>query len=419
MNSIPLGILFLILLFCIFCSAFFSASETAMMTLNRYKLKHLADEGSRPAKRAIQLLNRPDRLIGTILLGNNFVNILATSIGTVIGLRLFGDVGVLIATVLLTVIILVFAEVAPKTLAVIRAQQIAFPASLVLSWLVKALAPLVSLLNHIVAATLRPFGIRTDRQSDESLTSEELKTIVASTEQSPERREMLMGVLELEDITVSEAMVPRNELEGVDLNDPWEAMLAQISQCHHGRLLAYRDNLDQVEGLLHVRDIIHALHNGQLNKEALIKALRPCIYVPDSTPLRAQLLNFRRAKNRSALVVDEYGDLRGMITLEDILTHIVGDVEDEAPAYVEKQEALYTVEGSSSLRQLNRELGLKFPLESGVNTLSGLIIETLGSFPEVGTEVEFSDCTVRVLDFSQGVVHLVELQKKPGTSVAD
>ncbi len=411
MNSIPLGILILILFLCLFCSAFFSASETAMMALNRYKLKHQAEEGNSAAKRASKLLNRPEKLIGTILLGNNFVNILATSIGTVIGIRLLGDLGVLVATVLLTVVILVFAEVAPKTLAVLRSQQIAFPASLVLLWLVKILSPLVSLLNAVVSWTLRPLGIRTDGQHLEALTNEELKTIVASAEQSPERREMLMGVLELEDISVGEAMIPRNELEGIDLNDGWEEILTRINGSSHGRLVAYRDNLDQVEGMLHLRDIIKAMHSQSLTRETIIQALRPCLYVPDSTALRAQLLNFRQAKSRSALVVDEYGDLKGLITLEDILTHIVGDVETEEPAYVEQQKALYTVAGSSNLRQLNRELGLKFPLDS-VNTLSGLIIEQLGSFPEPGTVVEFPDCTIKVLDFSQGVVQLVELQKK-------
>lgn len=411
MNSIPLGILFLILFLCLFSSAFFSASETAMMALNRYKLKHQAAEGNLAAKRASQLLNRPEKLIGTILLGNNFVNILATSLGTVIGIRLLGDLGVLVATVLLTVVILVFSEVAPKTLAVFRAQQIAFPASLALVWLVKLLSPLVKLLNAVVAWTLRPLGIRTDGQHLEALTNEELKTIVASAEQSPERREMLMGVLELEDISVGEAMIPRNELEGIDLNDGWQEILTRINDSKHGRLVAYRDNLDQVEGMLHLRDIITAMHSQTLTRETIIQALRPCSYVPDSTALRAQLLNFRQTKSRSALVVDEYGDLKGLITLEDILTHIVGDLETEEPTYVEQQKALYTVAGSSNLRQLNRELGLKFPLDS-VNTLSGLIIEQLGSFPEPGTVVEFPDCRIKVLDFSEGVVQLVELQKK-------
>mgnify|MGYP000852054719 CR=1 FL=1 len=424
MDSIPLGLLILALIICLAFSAFFSASETAMMSLNRYKLKHLADEGNKRAKCASHLLKHTDRLIGTILLGNNFVNIAATSLGTLIGLRLYGDLGVLLSTIILTVVVLVFSEVAPKTLAATNAQRIALPVAPVLAWLVRILSPLVRLLNAIVRVVLRPLGVKTENAVEEALSNDELRSIVQSSqsgddEESSEQQDMLLNVLELEDVSVSEAMVPRNELEGVDLNDDWEDILRQITSSRHGRLVAYRDHLDQAEGMLHIRDIILPLRDNSLDKTRLQQVLRPCHFVPESTPLRKQLLQFRQAKARSGLVVDEYGDIQGMITLEDILTHIVGDVEDEAPAYVEKQEALYTVEGSSSLRQLNRELGLKFPLESGVNTLSGLIIETLGSFPEVGTEVEFSDCTVRVLDFSQGVVHLVELQKKPGTPVAD
>lgn len=410
MESTPLWLLILALIICLICSAFFSASETAMMSLNRYKLKHLEEEGNIQAKKTSALLARPDRLIGTILLGNNFVNIFATSIGTVIGIRLFGDLGVLISTIFLTVTILIFAEVAPKTIAVVRSQQIALPASVVLSFLVKALFPLVSLLNVAVLAILRPFGVQMVHHQEEAMTSEELKTIVlASSAQAPERREMLMGVLELEDITVEEAMVNRNELEGVDLNDDWAEMLKQISQSQHGRLVAYRDNLDHVEGLLHIRDIISLLHEQKLTREALLKVLRPCVYVPDSTPLRQQLLNFQKQKIRSALVVDEYGDLKGLITLEDILTHIVGDMEDNEPAYTQQQEALYTVEGSTPLRQLNRELGLKFPLDTA-NTLSGFIIERLGNFPEIGVQIECEDCLLRVLDFADGVVGSVELR---------
>ena len=419
MDSIPLGLLILALIICLAFSAFFSASETAMMSLNRYKLKHLADEGNKRAKCASHLLKHTDRLIGTILLGNNFVNIAATSLGTLIGLRLYGDLGVLLSTIILTVVVLVFSEVAPKTLAATNAQRIALPVAPILAWLVRIFSPLVSLLNAVVRVILRPFGIKTENAVEEALSNEELKTIVQSSsdEKSSEQQEMLLGVLELEDVSVGEAMVPRNELEGVDLNDDWEDILRQITDSRHGRLVAYRDHLDQAEGMLHIRDIILPLRDNSLDKTRLQQVLRPCHFVPESTPLRKQLLHFRQAKARSGLVVDEYGDIQGMITLEDILTHIVGDIGDEGaadepPEIIEQQENLYTVEGGIPLRQLNRELGLKLPLD-GPNTLSGLIIETLGNFPEAGTEIALPGCTVRVLDFADGIVTTAEIRREP------
>ena len=420
MDSIPLGLLILLLILCLALSAFFSASETAMMSLNRYKLKHQADEGNKSAKRAHHLLKRPDRLIGTILLGNNFVNIAATSLGTVIGIRLYGDLGVLYATITLTIAVLIFSEVAPKTYAALHASRIALPVAGILAGLVRLFSPIVALINLIVRLILRPLGIKTDNAVEEALSNEELKSIVQSggdDAENSEQQDMLLGVLELEDVSVSEAMVPRNELEGVDLNDDWEDILRQITSSRHGRLVAYRDHLDQAEGMLHIRDIILPLRDNSLDKTRLQQVLRPCHFVPESTPLRKQLLQFRQAKARSGLVVDEYGDIQGMITLEDILTHIVGDIGDEGaadepPEIIEQQENLYTVEGGIPLRQLNRELGLKLPLD-GPNTLSGLIIETLGNFPEAGTEIALPGCTVRVLDFADGIVTTAEIRREP------
>lgn len=416
MDDVPIWVLLICLLLCLLISAFFSSSETAMMSLNRYKVKHLADEGDAGAKRSLKLLSRPDRLLGTILLGNNFVNIVATSLATIIGMRLLGDLGVMLSTIILTVVVLIFAEVAPKTLAAILPQKIAFPASQILKALVFLLYPLVAMINWFVLLILRPLGIRSVTGSDDAITNEELKSIVLSSSTqsiSPERQDMLMGVLELEDISVEEAMVPRNELVGVDLNDPWDEILLQVTSSRHGRLVAYRDNIDHVEGMLHIRDIIQLFHEKRLDKEALVASLRTCLYVPEGTPLRKQLLNFQQHRTRSGLVVDEYGDIQGLITIEDILTHIVGDLasEDENeqnPEIVHHQDQIYRIEGSMSLRQMNRELGLKLPLD-GPNTLSGLIVETLGNFPEPGTEVQLPGCFVRVIDFADGVVEQAEL----------
>ena len=417
MDAIPLWVLIVALLICLAMSAFFSGSETSMMSLNRYRLKHQVEEGKPAARRAAQLLKRPDRLIGTILLGNNFVNIAATSLGTIIGIRLYGDFGVLLATVALTVIVLIFSEVMPKTLAAIYAERIAFSVSLPLHWIVRIFYPLVSIINWFVSLLLRPFGLRTGESGDDAITNEELKTLVQSSSVqsiSPERQGMLMGVLELEDVSVDEAMIPRKEIEGVDFGDDWEEILRQILNSRHGRLVAYRDHIDKAIGMLHLRDVIALFHDNRLNKDTLRQVLRPCVFVPEGTPLRQQLLQFQAQRVRSGLVVDEYGDIQGLITLEDILTHIVGDVvsehdADEPPEIIARDHGTYEVEGTISLRMLNRELGLKLPLD-GANTLNGLIVETLGNFPEAGTEVEFPDCTVRVLSFADGVVGKAEIR---------
>lgn len=416
MEHIPIWILLVLLVVCLACSAFFSASETAMMSLNRYKLRHLADEGRTAARRVERLLGRTERLLATILLGNNFINILATSIGTIIGLRLYGDYGVLLATVVLTVLVLLFSEVAPKTLAALYPEKIALPAAPVLRLLVVVSSPLVWLLNGLVALLLRPLGIRRGKGKDDTLTNAELKTVVLSSSPqsvSREHQDMLLGVLELEDVSVDEVMVPRNELEGVDLDDPWDETVERITASRHGRLLAYRDNIDQVQGMLHLRDVIGLYRGDRLNIDALMAILRPCVFVPEGTPLRTQLRNFQKQKVRSGLVVDEYGDIQGLITMEDILIHIVGDIvsddgAEEEPEIVQRQARIFDVDGGVGLRTLNRELGLDLPLE-GPNTLSGLIIETLGSFPEPGTQVTFRNCIVRVKSFTNGVVDAAEV----------
>ena len=418
MEGMPTGLLFFILFLCLCCSAFFSSSETAMMSLNRYRLKHRVEEGDAAAKRAEKLLKSPDRLLGTILLGNNFVNILATSLGTILGLRLFGDYGVLVATISLTIVVLIFAEIAPKTFAAIMPERIAMPASRVLLFLVAVLYPLVWVLNRLIALLFKPFGIDSQSSNKDLLTNEELKTIVmtAVPPSASGDQDMLINVLELEDATVDEVMVPRQEIVGIDLNDSWEDISAQIHQTRHSRLVVYRDHLDQVEGILHLCDIISLYRDERFNVQAITEIMRPCVFIPEHTLLRQQLLLFRQQKQRAGLVVDEYGDIQGMVTLEDILTHIVGDIsetEEEAlPEIVALSEQRYDVQGGISLRVLNRELGLRLPLD-GPNTLSGLIIETLGNFPKVGTEVALEGCIVRVKAFANGIVEQSETELLP------
>ena len=427
MDSIPLGLLILLLILCLALSAFFSASETAMMSLNRYKLKHLADEGNKRAKCASHLLKHTDRLIGTILLGNNFVNIAATSLGTLIGLRLYGDLGVLLSTIILTVVVLVFSEVAPKTLAATNAQRIALPVAPVLAWLVRILSPLVRLLNAIVRVVLRPLGVKTENAVEEALSNDELRSIVQSSqngddEESSEQQDMLLNVLELEDVSVSEAMVPRNELEGVDLNDDWEDILRQITGSRHGRLVAYRDHLDQAEGMLHIRDIILPLRDNSLDKTRLQQVLRPCHFVPESTPLRKQLLHFRQAKARSGLVVDEYGGTSGIVTMEDLLEEIVGEITDEYDEeelpYKRLSDGSYLFEGGTPLtdvlRALDLEAGTFGKAEEQVDTLGGLVLELKQDLPHKGDEVEVEGWRFKVVSLEK--FRITEVQIIPPSS---
>ena len=420
MDNIPLGLLILALIICLSFSAFFSASETAMMSLNRYKLKHLADEGNKRAKCASHLLKHTDRLIGTILLGNNFVNIAATSLGTLIGLRLYGDLGVLLSTIILTVVVLVFSEVAPKTLAATNAQRIALPVAPVLAWLVRILSPLVRLLNAIVRLILRPLGIKTENAVEEALSNDELRSIVQSSqngddEESSEQQDMLLNVLELEDVSVSEAMVPRNELEGVDLNDDWEDILRQITSSRHGRLVAYRDHLDQAEGMLHIRDIILPLRDNTLDKTRLQQVLRPCHFVPESTPLRKQLLHFRQAKARSGLVVDEYGDIKGLVTLEDILEEIVGDFTTSNTPTIDEEvmpqsDGSMIIEGSANLRDLNKMFHWNLDTEDA-RTFNGLILEHLEEIPEEGTVCEINGLRITILEVGENMIKQAKVVK--------
>lgn len=419
MDDISIGSLVVILLVCLLLSSFFSAIETATMALNRYKLKHLAENGDKKAQILDKLLKNPDRLLGAILLGNNFVNITATSVATVLGIKLFGEVGVLISTIFVTVVVLIFGEVTPKTLAAINPQKIAFPVAKFLKFLIFLLHPIVFLINKFALIFLYPLGIRNITNLEEKITNEELKTLVQSNNppfspnNSDMQQDMLLGVLELEDVSVAEVMVQRRDIEGIDLAQKWEEILRVILASHHGRLVVFNENLDKAVGILHLRDILPLIHKGKLDKKSLVKSLRPCVFVPDSTPLKRQLIAFKEKKVRSGLVVDEYGDIQGLVTLEDILSHIIGDLaledDQEQSEIICKAEKIFVVEGTTNLRHINRELGLKLPIDE-VNTLNGLIIETIGNFPQQGTLLNFADCQIKVLSFADGVVGSAEIK---------
>lgn len=323
----PLGLLFGVLAFLILLSAFFSGSETALMSINRYRLRHRARHGHRAARIAEALLARPDRLIGLILLGNNFANIMASSLVTVIAIRIGGQGAIAIGAGLLTLVILIFAEVAPKTMAALRPERVAFPAAFVYYGLLKVAYPLVWLVNLMANGVLRVLGVRIDQEGGSALSREELRTVVAEAGALlPGRnRDMLVSILDLEWVTVDDIMVPRSEIAGIDLEDDWDHIQEQLEESHHTRLVLYRGELDNTVGILHLRKIIADLANGELTVESLEKRARDAYFVPEGTPLHRQLMNFQRVRRRVALVVDEYGDIQGLVTMDDILEEIVGE----------------------------------------------------------------------------------------------
>ncbi len=412
MNEAPLGLLFAVLAALILLSGFFSSSETGMMTLNRYRLKHLKMNGHRGARRASRLLKRPDRLIGLILIGNNLVNIFASAVATVIAIRLWGDAGIYIATLILTVVILVFAEITPKTIAALYPEKIAFPASVILWPLMKVLYPVVWLINVVTNALLRMLGFDPDKNPDEHVSSEELRTIVAEAGQLiPSRhRGMLLNILDLEEVTVNDIMVPRNEVYGIDLDNDDDVILRTIQHSSHTRLPVYREDVDNILGVLHMRNISRVLDARGLDRAALEREMEAPYFIPENTPLHTQLLNFQQKKHRLGVVVDEYGQVMGLAALEDILEEIVGEftssLSDNEEEIFPQRDGSYIISGSASVRDINKQLDWELPTD-GPKTLSGLILENLESFPDGNVGLSISDYHLETMELQGNVVQAV------------
>ncbi len=360
-----------------------------MLSLNRYRLRHQAKEGHRGAKRAIDLLSRPDRLLGTILVGNNFVNILASSIATVLAMQLWGEAGIAIATIGLTILLLIFGEITPKTLAALRPEAIAYPVSLPLSLLQKVLYPLVAMLGWISNGMLRLLGVDPSKKGTDSLSTEELRSVVreSGSDLPMNRQSMLLGILDLERVTVDDIMIPRNEVAGIDLEDDLEVIVGQLRTTPHTRLPVFHKDINQIEGIVHMRQIARLLSHDQLTKESLLQACNEPYFVPENTPLSTQLLNFQKQKRRIGIVVDEYGDVLGIVTLEDILEEIVGEFSNQdalrSPDIHPQDDGTLVIDGAAYLREINRALGWQLPCD-GPKTLNGLITEALEQIPDSG-----------------------------------
>jgi len=417
MNTVSLSVLFSILAALIVLSACFSSSETALMTLNRYRLRHLARDGHRGAMRAERLLKRPDRLIGIILLGNNFVNIAASSVATLIALRLGGEGAIAVATGLLTLTILIFAEVAPKTLAALRPERIAFPAALILAPLLRLLYPLVWLTNTLANTLLRGVGVNPTESGESALSREELRTVVNEAgAMIPQRHQrMLISILDLDQATVDDIMVPRNEVIGIDLNDDWSRIHAQIAESEYTRLPVFEGGIDNIRGVLHVRRVLTAMLGGDLTRERLVEHIREPYFVPEGTRLQVQMLKFQAERRRIGLVVDEYGEFRGLVTLEDILEEIVGEFTTDPAESIRdihpQADGSYLAEGSASVRELKRLLDWELPAD-GPKTLNGLILEHLETIPEPGTSLLIDHHPVTVLQTEENRVKVAKLERR-------
>jgi Mg2+/Co2+ transporter CorB len=386
-----------------------------MMSLNRYRLKHLAKNNHLGARKAAALLERPDRLIGLILIGNNFVNILASAIATVIAVRLWGDAGIAIATAALTLVILIFAEVTPKTLAALHPERIAFPAAVLLRPMLRLFYPLVATVNAITNFILRLFGVNPLDGKNDHLSTEELRTLVnesgALIPQS--NQSMLLGVLELGDVTVNDIMIPRNEVEGIDLDQELEQILEQLSCTKHTRLPVYQGDINQIVGILHMRNLAQLIQTGKVTKAAILAVVHETYFVPESTPLQTQLLNFQKHSRRIGVVVDEYGDVEGIVTLEDILEEIVGALSaDHAEINQDihpQDDGSYFIDGSAYVREINKSLEWELPTD-GPKTLNGLITEQLESIPEANVCVEIVNYRFETLQISDNLIKTVRVQ---------
>ena len=415
MDDTPLSVLFAALVFLILLSAFFSGSETGLMTLNRYRLRNLADKKHPGAMRAQLLLKRQDRLIGLILLGNNFVNILASILMTLIALRINSDAGFIFAAgMVLTIVILLFAEVTPKTLAALHPERIAFPAAFVYVPLLKLLYPIVWVVNAIANGLLKLIGVSPEGGTSQALTKEELRTVVMEAGALiPERHQsMLLNLMDLENVTVEDIMVPRNEVTGIDIDDDWDTISKTLMGSQYTRMPLYRENIDHVIGILHMRDVLPLLYRNELDHAALQRIAREPYFIPESTSLNRQLLNFQRKRRRIGFAVDEYGDIQGLVTMEDLLEEIVGDFTSDPTAHIEdiqpQDDGTWLVDGSVSIRALNTGLNMSLATD-GPKTLNGLIIEKMEMIPDINTSLLLDNHPVDILQIRENMVKTVRI----------
>lgn len=415
MDSFSDGWLITALIILILGSAFFSSSETGMVALNRYRLRHLARQGHRAAVRVEGLLRRTDRLLSVILIGNNFVNNFAATVAAILAIRWLGDSGAAVAPVVITLVMLVFAEITPKTYAALKPERIAFPASVVLKPLQVLLAPLVWLVNGISMMFLKLAGAQTRDSDDDHLSPEELRTVVNEAGGLiPEKHQkMLLNILDLESVTVEDIMIPRNEMVGVDIEDDMDEIMATLRASQHTRLPVYRGDPNNMLGLLHLRKLSRLLLKEDINKAELMQHTVEPYFVPEGTSLNRQLINFQNARRRIGIVVDEYGDVLGLVTLEDILEEIVGEFTTDLAATSQdihpQEDGSHVIDGATHLREINRSLDWDLPT-GGPRTLNGLILEHLQDIPDANISIRVDDYLIEILQVKDNMVKAAKVR---------
>lgn len=418
MDEIPLYWLLTAFVGLILLSGFFSSSETGLMSLNRYRLKHLAAKRHGGALRAVALLERPDKLITLILLGNNFINVLITQLATYIGYRLYGDAGIAIAAGVLTLLLLLFAEVTPKTLAATNPERIAFPAAYVYQPLSKLLFPLVAIIDWLAKLILRLFLLSAKGSDNDALNSAELRVAVNETSGliPDSHRDMLLSILDLEKVTVDDIMVPRNEIIGIDLEDDWHDNLKLITNLSYTRIPIYSGNIDNLVGTAMLRRMLPLLMKDQFDADSLVELTREGYFIPEGTPLTTQLINFRKNKRRIGFVVDEYGDIQGLVTIEDILEEIVGEFTTDPSAlhqdFFQDADGSYLIDGSTHIREINRNLDIELP-SHGPRTLNGLILEHMEFIPEAGTSLKVNGYPIEIMQVKNNMVKTARIAIAP------
>ena len=394
-------------------SAFFSGSETSMMAINRYRLKHLVKEKNKSAKRVAKLLERTDRLLGVILIGNNFTHTLSTALATVVAIRIWSDSAVLAVTVFMTIIMIIFAEVMPKTIAALKPESIAFPSSYLLKPLSKVLSPLITLVSFVSNGVTKLIGIDLDSADKDELRPEELRTLLQTSGVPKRQEEMLMGIFDMDYLSVNDVMIPKNEIVGIDLNDDIEQVLEQLQKIDFTYIPCFEDSIDNIQGFLSLNKKADFLGNNIQSKEMLKAGLQEPLFVPENTPLYKQLANFQSSGRRVGLIVDEYGDIEGIITLRSILEIIVGEIATES---IEKMDIMpqadgtYLIEGGMMIRDLNKRLEWELPTE-GPKTLSGLILEEIQTIPDTNIGLTIEGYRIETVLIKDNVIKLAKLEK--------
>ena len=417
MDDPSIGALFGATIVLVILSAYFSGSETAMMALNRYRLKHLANEGHGGARRASRLLERPDRLLSVILIGNNLVNFTAASLATLIALELYGESGVAIAPVVCTFVFLIFAEVAPKSIAAAHPEKVALPSSYILNLLLLSLYPLVWLVNGIANGILSLIGINHDETASDHLSKEELRTVVFEGSQiSAHPQNMMLGVLDLDKVSVEDIMVPRTEIFGIDIDDDIEDIIEQIRSSQHTRIPVFKADIDKIIGVLHTRNAAKFLTQAEVNKAAILQVIDESYFVPENQSLQTLLFNFQQSKQRLGMVVDEYGDVQGIVAIEDILEEIVGefttDLSDTNIDIHPLDDGLYLIDGSTHIRLINRQLTWDLPQE-GPKTLNGLIIEYLETIPDSNVCMLLEGYRIEIVQIQDNMIKTAKVSRVP------